>query len=250
MADEQTLARYRKLYALLVRLYPRPYRERFGEGIVQTFSDLCRERASTGKGLFAFVVWMFCETLLSITREYFMANNNILRIAIGSGLILLIPLVGQAPWSPMDFAMMGALLFGTGLTYELVSRRGGNIAYRIAVAIACVTGLLLTWVNAAVGIIGDEETANAMYILVLSLGIFGAVHARFQPRGMSRALFATAVAQALVPMIAMIWVPEERFSPGYLPVIGLNGVFVAAWLASALLFRQAANKNLATVLAP
>jgi len=37
-----------------------------------------------------------------------------------------------------------------------------------------------------------------------------------------RALFATAVAQALVPLSLMIWVPAIDFSPGVVPVLGLN----------------------------
>src|SRR4029077_16900076 len=38
-----TTARYRNLYAKLLRLYPKPYRERFGEEMEQTFNDICRE---------------------------------------------------------------------------------------------------------------------------------------------------------------------------------------------------------------
>jgi hypothetical protein len=172
--------------------------------------------------------------------------KNIIRIAIVTGLLLLIPLVAMQVsdewnWGPFDFIFAGVLLFGTGLTFELVARKGGTIAYRAAVAIACATGLLLVWINAAVGIIGDEELANAMYLGVLAVGFLGTVLARFQPRGMSRALVATAVAQALVPLIALAWVPEERFSPGVVPVLCLNAVFIAAWLVSALLFRFAAD---------
>jgi hypothetical protein len=171
-------------------------------------------------------------------------QKNIVRIAIGVGLLLLFPLwannnIDGWNWSPLDFVFMGALLFGTGLTFELVARKGGTVAYRAAVGIACAAGLLLVWINAAVGIISDEEVANAMYLGVLAVGFIGAFLARFQPRGMSRALFATAVAQALVPLIALAWVPEERFSPGVLPVMGLNAVFVFLWIASALLFRFA-----------
>jgi hypothetical protein len=29
-------------YAVLLRLYPRHFRERFGEGMAQTFRDLCQ----------------------------------------------------------------------------------------------------------------------------------------------------------------------------------------------------------------
>jgi hypothetical protein len=43
-----------------------------------------------------------------------------------------------------------------------------------------------------------------MYIGVLAVGIIGAIVARFRPHGMARALFATALAQALVAVIALL----------------------------------------------
>jgi hypothetical protein len=168
-------------------------------------------------------------------------NKNMVRIALATALLLSVPLLAGAPWGVFDFVFMGALLFGTGLTYELVARKGGTIAYRAAVGIACAAGLLLVWVNAAVGIIGDEDLANLMYAGVLALGFIGAFIARFEPRGMARSLFATALAQALVPLIALSWVPADDFSPGVLPVLGLNAVFALLWIASALLFRHAAD---------
>ena len=59
--------------------------------------------------------------------------------------------------------------------------------------------------NLAVGIIGTEDNpANLMYGGVLAVGIVGAIIARFQPHGMARALVATALAQALVAVIALI----------------------------------------------
>jgi hypothetical protein len=252
MADDHTTTRYRKLYARLLRLYPQPYRERFAESMEQTFNDLCRERAEAGEGLGGFVLWVFVETSAGVIREngrfIMMPNKNIIRIALATAILLLVPLLGNHfidgwNWDLFDFAFMGALLFGTGLTFELVARKGGTIAYRAAVGIACAAGLLLVWINAAVGIIGDEDLANAMYFGVLAVGFISASIARFQPRGMSRALFATAVAQALVPLIAMIWVPAIDFSPGVVAVLGVNAFFVALWLTSAWLFRKAAPKQ-------
>jgi hypothetical protein len=61
--------RYRNWYAKLLRLYPKPYRERFGEGMEQTFNDLCRERVKAEKGLFSFALWTFFETSAAIIRE-------------------------------------------------------------------------------------------------------------------------------------------------------------------------------------
>ncbi len=178
--------------------------------------------------------------------KFIVMQKNILHIAVVTGCILLVPLVAmqftdEVKWGPLDFVFMGSFIFGTGLTYELIARKGGTLAYRVAVGIACATGLFLVWVNAAVGIIGDEDLANTMYLGVLVVGFVGAFIARFEAHGMSRALVATAVAQALVPLVALTWVPATDFAPGVAPVMGLNAVFVAMWIASALLFRRAAG---------
>ena len=69
MASEPFIRRYRNWYAKLLRLYPKPYRERFGEGMEQTFNDLCRERVKAGRGLVSFVLWIFFETSAGIIRQ-------------------------------------------------------------------------------------------------------------------------------------------------------------------------------------
>jgi hypothetical protein len=69
MASEPSIRRYRNWYAKLLRLYPKPYRERFGEGMEQTFNDLCRERVKAGRGLFSFALWTLFETSAGIIRE-------------------------------------------------------------------------------------------------------------------------------------------------------------------------------------
>ena len=113
--------------------------------------------------------------------------------------------------------------------------------YRSAVGVALATALVLLWINGAVGVIGSENNhANLMYFGVLAIGIVGAFIARFQPRGMSLALFATALAQALVTLVAII---GELGSPasGPLDLLLLNGLFIALWVVSACLFRQTAR---------
>jgi peptidoglycan/LPS O-acetylase OafA/YrhL len=144
-------------------------------------------------------------------------------------LILMIPLVAMQVsdewnWDLFDYIFICTLLFGAALTYELVARKY-NGAYRIAVGVAVLTAVLLVWINAAVGIIGDGPV-NLMYFGVLAVGLIGALVARFRPRRMSRALFAMAVAQMLVPVIALVaFNPTPSFSPGVLKVFTLNAVF-------------------------
>ena len=61
MASERTIGRYPRWYARLLRLYPRPFRQRFGEPMAQTFTDLCRERTDANRGLHAFALRTFAE---------------------------------------------------------------------------------------------------------------------------------------------------------------------------------------------
>jgi hypothetical protein len=79
-----------------------------------------------------------------------------------------------------------------------------------------------------------------MYIGVFAVGIAGASIARLQPHGMTRALLATALAQALVTVIAL---RTGLGAPAIGPreILMLNGCFVALFVGSAWLFRHAAR---------
>jgi hypothetical protein len=170
--------------------------------------------------------------------------RSVLGVALATAFILLIPLMANWPWTLGDFVFAGALLFGTGLAYVLVARMGGNIAYRFAVGVAVAAAFLLVWINIAVGIIGEpDEAANLMYVGVLAVGIAGAFVARFRQQEMARALFATALAQALVAVIALILQLGSGSPPGVLGILILNGFFVALFVASALLFRHAGRQH-------
>jgi hypothetical protein len=167
-----------------------------------------------------------------------------------TALILLIPFLGNHfvdgwNWPLGAFILAGTLLFGTGLAFELVARKADTIWYRAAVGVALATAFVLVWINLAVEVIGDDNPANLMYFGVPIVGLIGAAIARFRPHGMARALFATGLAQALVPVIALIlWNPRvTSWAPGVLPVFGLNAVFVLLFVGSALLFKKAARGN-------
>lgn len=167
--------------------------------------------------------------------------------ALMTALLLLIPLLGNCfvdgwNWPPGAFVVVGTLLFGIGLTYELVTRNVDSIAYRAAVGVALATAFVLFWGN-FVQAADDVNPAAVMYLGVPILGIIGALIARFQPHGMARALFATALAQALVLSIALaIRNPEVTpWSPAVLRGFGGNAFFVVLFVGSALLFRRAAR---------
>ena len=75
-----------------------------------------------------------------------------------------------------------------------------------------------------------------MYLGVLAVLVLGALIAQLRPRGMMLALFATALAQVLVTVIALITQPDLAV-PG---ILAPNAMFVVLWVGSALLFRRAA----------
>ena len=153
--------------------------------------------------------------------------------------------IGEPRWIG-NLAQTGTLLIGVGIAVELALRKTGQAAYRAAVGLAIGSVLLLGWVNGAVGIIGSEDNeANLMYGGVIAVGTIGAVIARFKPAGMARTLFATALAQTLVAVIAL----DGRMGSGMLEVVTINGFFVALFFGSAVLFSKAARGSLDRVAA-
>lgn len=114
-----------------------------------------------------------------------------------------------------------------------------NQVYRLAVGVALASTFMLVWLSLGVGIIGaDGDRANIMYFGVVAVGIIGSLIARFQPRGMARALIAMAIVQMVVLVVALIARLGEPWS-GPLELLGLNGFFIALFAGSAWLFRHA-----------
>lgn len=159
--------------------------------------------------------------------------------------VLLVPLVamqftGEVDWSFSDFVFAAVVLFGAGLTYILIARTSGNIAYRAGIGLAVATGLLVVWANGAVGLIGNErEPANLMYYGVLAVGFNGAIAARIRPRGMALASFATALATALVAVIALVAGMQHYPESSVAEILTVNGFFVELFVVTGLLFQIA-----------
>jgi len=147
-------------------------------------------------------------------------------------------------WPPGAFVVVSVLIFGIGFTYELITRNKNAIAYRAAVGIALAAAFLLAWGNLVQW--ADVNPAAALYFGVPIVGIIGAAVARLRPNGMARALFVTALAQAVVLAAVLIiqitrnpqvsfWTPPEWRG------FGGNAFNVMLFGGSALLFRKAAR---------
>lgn len=80
---------------------------------------------------------------------------RLLPIAIVTIGLLLIPLItmqlsDEVVWGPLDFVVMGILIFGTGLLVDMALRKAGK--YRVPTAIGIVTVFLWIWAELAVGV--------------------------------------------------------------------------------------------------
>lgn len=114
-------------------------------------------------------------------------------------------------------------------------------SYRIAVGISLVSALILVWLSLGVGIIGsDGDPANLMYLGVLGVGMIGALASRLRPGGLAVTLMVMALTQALIAIGAVVAGLGIPWS-GPAEVLSLNAFFVAAFAASAWLFRRAAH---------
>lgn len=146
-------------------------------------------------------------------------------------------------WSLFDFAFFGAMVLGVVVVALLARRKSRSPAYRFAAGVALMATFLIVWVTGAVGIIGDEgNDANLMFFGVLAIGVVGSLIARFRPVGMSRAMFATAVAHAAVAVIAVVGKLGVGGAAWPWDVVVSTAFFVMLWLLSSWLFRKAARR--------
>jgi hypothetical protein len=159
-------------------------------------------------------------------------------------LLIAMQFTNEMNWDETDFIVFGAILFGACGVFELAARMTPNFTYRAAVAVAVIAAFILIWMNLSVGIIGSEDNpANLMYGGVLAIAITGAFIVRFRPHGMARVLMATAFAQALVGIIALVARLGSTGENWPRVIVVLTSFFAALWLVSAWLFRRAAQEQ-------
>lgn len=243
MASEVTVRRYRSWYRMLLRLYPRPFRERFAEGMTQTFHDLCRERWAAGRTVCGLALWIFFETSLGIVRENMIrmpqVGKTVLRVALGALAALMAPLAASRVvdgwnWPARAFVFVYVLFFLTGMAYALIARRMGAWSYKAGVGLALAAGFALGWSN-MVHVADSGNPANLWYYSVLVVGLAGALLARLRARGLALTLFAMAGVLALIAVTVPSGAPPDmarRMAIGH-------GVLVVMFTASGLLFRRA-----------
>lgn len=65
-------------------------------------------------------------------------------------------------WGPLDYVVMGALLFGAGLAWQVATRRMASRAHRALVGSAIALGVVAIWAELAVGAVGTLLTSMGL----------------------------------------------------------------------------------------
>jgi hypothetical protein len=179
-----------------------------------------------------------------------MKSKDLAIVALAPLGVLLIPLVAmqftaEVKWTGIDFAVMWVVLaIPTFLFRLLMTRPWKSLMYRTGAGLGLLTGLLMTWVNMAVQIIGDRNPANALYFLAVLLGLIGIGWARLHPAGLARTAFSLAGFTFCIPLLAVLVWPGD-FAPGFPKVFGFNCGFVAMFALAGGLLRKAADQTAA-----
>lgn len=167
-----------------------------------------------------------------------------------AAVLLLLPAVAMrlgntgVNWTAEDFIAMGIMLTVACSLYELGAWLSRNVAYRAGFGMAALTAFLTVWVNVAVGMLGDEGgRANLMFVGVLFIAAAGALVAALKPLGMSRAMFAAALAQLVAAGVGLVMGFEAL-------EVSLTACFALPWLLSGALFQYAARETTASAATP
>lgn len=192
MSDQQFV---RHCYRYLLRLYPQPFRQQFGEEMEQTFRDLCRAQTERSTlGYVIFLLWLYADTIKGIYTE-----QRLHRRAAERSLI-----------------MVGNSLFNisAGIEDEATTRKvrrwGGVACFLLAVAFIVAPFIYL---------VGNLRDAMGVYAYTLADFLYGPVWAAslvtmifalreqlgvYAPRRMSMALLIALLAAAMMLGVAFI----------------------------------------------
>jgi hypothetical protein len=158
-------------------------------------------------------------------------------------------LVEDWHWPPKTFVMLGMMVFGMAMLHQWASRRRGGGAYAIALGIALAVSFGVLW-STFVHFV-DTQRAAALHFAVPVSAVVGMGIARLRPRGMARAMVATASVQGMTmgAVLVTMWVRKPTVASWTGPEWrGLAGNLVSAAMfgVSSMLFRRASRAAAAT----
>jgi len=142
--------------------------------------------------------------------------------------LLSLPAILRFPWTASDFLIMGVLLGSVGLGIEFLIRQSGSTFVRLGAAAAVLTTFLTIWVNLAVGMIGDGEPYNLLFLIPPAVTLGGGLLVRLRPMTTSRLALLSAALQVAIALGGYGMDPRGA-------IFGAS--FGLLWLLTAALFR-------------
>ncbi len=172
------------------------------------------------------------------------AQYRIIRALISSTALLAVPLIASLfldgmQWTGFDYIFAWVLFTFIALIFSFIIGNSYSGSYKAALGISAIATFLLVWITGAVGIIGDSDI-NTLYGIVALIILAGSAVARLKAGRMMYVLYAAALAQFIIPIVALV-VNTPDFSPGVLQVFVLNAFWVVMFAAAGLLFSDAAH---------
>jgi hypothetical protein len=147
--------------------------------------------------------------------------------------LLSLPAILRFPWTGSDFVVAAILLGSVGAGIELLARLGGNAFVRLGGIVVALTCFLTVWVNLAVGMIGDDNAYNLLFLGVLAVAIGGALLTHYRPSAMVKVTLAAGALQVALGIKGYGMDPRGAvFSAAF-------GLF---WLLAAALFAAGAKR--------
>lgn len=160
----------KRLYSIFLKLYPKKYTEEFGEEMQYVYSETLRD-AYEEKGILG-VIDFWERSVIDGVKSFLvqhienqkgggiiMQNKIFTYLVLGVGLVLMIPVILQFPWTLFDYIVMGILLLSMGSIFVLAARKFSN--NRILVGIIVASIFLAIWVHLAVGIVDSWPLAGS-----------------------------------------------------------------------------------------
>lgn len=150
---------------------------------------------------------------------------------------LAMQITDEVNWAAGDFIFAAILLGFVGTMVELAVRFARPGAPRIGYVIAGSTAFFTFWSNGAVGIIGDEDSVNVIFYLMLLGAILAAMVVRFRPGAMRWIAALLAIGQYAVGIAALNVMPGHAVEWGFLTI------FALLWLTASWCFHRAVIKR-------
>ena len=150
---------------------------------------------------------------------------------------LAMQMTSEVNWTAGDFVFAAILLAFAGTVVELAARFAWPGAPSIGYLIAGFTAFFTFWSNAAVGIIGDEDSVNVFFFLMVAGAIVAAMVVRFRPGAMRWIAVLLSIGQYAVGLAALMMMPGHAVEWGFLTFFSL------LWLTAAWCFNRAVIKR-------